>query len=127
MINLKESKTLTYLRKASFFKDLSKKPACVVLFSQIFKWLSTTQNLRSLYKTVDKVAGRRESLDMHLFMKTPNNSPNDLKILKTFPINQSVDFIFSFVKDVVVPLLLDNEWVLKCTQVFLCEEVSDIF
>lgn len=127
MINENESKTLTFLRKSSFFKDLLEKPSCAVIFCQIYKWLSSTQNLRTLYKKVDKVADRRESLDLHLFSKTTKDSPNDLKILKTFPINQSVDLIFSFVKDVVVPLLIDNDWVLKCTQVFLCQEVSNIF
>ena len=118
-----KSETLRKLQENCPWAKTDIDPVCLALFCQICKWLRTTGNSISKYKNETKVAERRELLNLHLHRKTKENNEDELAILKTFPIDLSWEFISCFVRDVVVPILIDDDWVLKCSDIFMSEEV----
>lgn len=124
MEDLTKSKTMTHLENSGLLKPLAEKPLATAIFCQIYHWLRQTHGKWAFYKQRDKVAERRENLELQLYLKSDAKAPDDLKVLKGFPLKLSPELISCFVKEVVAPLLINSRWVLKSTDIFLNQEVS---
>ena len=124
MLNTNQSKTLEHLQANCSLTEIEENPVNSGLFCQIYNWLQQKPEKMKQYRSHSKVAERRDELNLNLFNKKNKNSKNSLKVLKTFPFTLSSGFIPCFVRDAVIPLLINDPSVLKCGEIFLFEEVK---
>lgn len=123
MQEFKSSETMHFLRNSVNLKDSGLNFRGLALFCQVYKWLQTSPCTIDNYEKRHKVNVRRKSLNLNLFRKIDETPENELKILKTFPVLSSPDFIACFIRDAIIPFLVDSVWALKSTNIFLHNQV----
>lgn len=119
----KGPETLHFLQNAGILRKSGLNARSAALFCQIWRWLQLKPREFARYEKKHKVNERRESLKLNLFRKVGAPPGSDLKVLKFFPVASAPEFIAYFVRDAVVPHLVDSAWALKGTDIFLHEEV----
>ena len=99
MLDSNHSKTLKHLKTNNSLVEIEGNPLNSGLFCQIYFWLKTASSKIKNYSRHSKIAERRDSLKLNLFKKINEKSKNTLKILKTFPVVTSTNFITCFIRD----------------------------
>jgi hypothetical protein len=117
------SKTLNYIQNSFSLTSFKDDLKCLALFTQIYHWLKSKSSKFHLFKSHTKVAQRRDSMTLHLFKKIKDKSKNEFQILKDFPLCSSGDFISCFIRDTIIPFLINSPFVLQCNDIFMYQEV----
>ena len=95
------------------------------LFNQIQTWLTLKSAESKNYFWKCDVAPRRGDKNMKLYI---NKQTNRLSILKSFDFNENkANMVSLLVHDCMVPIIIDSENVNKFNNIFVKDNVRDIF
>ena len=117
------SATLLFIQNNFSLEFIKNDFRSLALLTQIYHWLKQKSSKFELFRTHTKVAPRRDSMSLHLFKKINDKSKNEFQIFKNFPLTSSEEFICCFIRDTIIPILVNSPFVLQCTDIFLHQQV----